>query len=391
MVRQQTKRGIGWALTLTGVLLALALVFLVFSRANDLGVPLEGNISEFALVTAIVLGVIILILIVLLLLRQGQKKEKEVQDARPFFVPEEQEGDVEPVQETGGPTRVRASQGRSKALQVIGHEPLIDGLQIIDKQTVTFPKTTNSALYVRDPVEVAPGQQIVVRTLIAGLPLPLGDMADRWTVQQELDRQAAERRPVARREPVAPAPVLAARRDVGDDIDDLIARRETRTYVRRTVTPAPVAVEAPKADVYYQYRGDVHPVIEVEGIGEVYAERLQAMGVETTARLMFEDVDKMADAIKAKPGEVRNWQAMAELMMVNGIGPQYAELLVRAGVTSIQEFKKRSAAEMAKQVAAYVDQRKSTITGQPLTERRIARFQEAAKPMRRVRCKIPEN
>lgn len=84
--------------------------------------------------------------------------------------------------------------------------------------------------------------------------------------------------------------------------------------------------------------GQVHPVIDVEGIGEHYSKELVALGLKDTRQLWNADTTYVAGALKVAPATVEGWQCMAELMAVNGVGKQYAELLVRADVSSIDEL-----------------------------------------------------
>lgn len=84
--------------------------------------------------------------------------------------------------------------------------------------------------------------------------------------------------------------------------------------------------------------GQIHPVIDVEGIGEHYSKLLNAMSIKDTKQLWNADTTYVAGALKVVPAAVEGWQCMAELMAVNGIGKQYAELLVRADVSSIDEL-----------------------------------------------------
>lgn len=118
---------------------------------------------------------------------------------------------------------------------------------------------------------------------------------------------------------------LSARQDVA-----FVAGRPTRngsTAPRNTVVVA---------DPFQG--GQVHPVIDVEGIGEHYSKELVALGLKDTKQLWNADTTYVAGALKVTPAAVGAWQCMAELMAVSGIGKQYAELLVRADVSSIDEL-----------------------------------------------------
>jgi len=104
--------------------------------------------------------------------------------------------------------------------------------------------------------------------------------------------------------------------------------REHRT--RRS----PHTSKGPAADPFDS--GQVHPVRDVEGIGELYGELLDGIEVRDTRKLWNADATYVAGALKITPSVVSGWQSMAELMAVTGIGKQYAELLVRADVSSIE-------------------------------------------------------
>ena len=80
------------------------------------------------------------------------------------------------------------------------------------------------------------------------------------------------------------------------------------------------------------------PVIQLEGIGPTYAERLRAVGIRTTTDLLAAEAPLVAEKIQADVPNVRRWQAMSRLIELNGIGPQYAELLVRAGYATVDDL-----------------------------------------------------
>jgi nucleotidyltransferase/DNA polymerase involved in DNA repair len=85
--------------------------------------------------------------------------------------------------------------------------------------------------------------------------------------------------------------------------------------------------------------GDISPVIDVEGVGPVFAEALKAMGIHDTRDLWQADNAAVATRVNVPVATVSKWQQMAELIAINGVGPQYAELLQRSGIGSIAELK----------------------------------------------------
>jgi predicted flap endonuclease-1-like 5' DNA nuclease len=85
--------------------------------------------------------------------------------------------------------------------------------------------------------------------------------------------------------------------------------------------------------------GDVSPVIDVQGIGPVFAQALDGMGIHDTRDLWAANAAAIATSLDAPLSTVHKWQQMAELIAIKGIGPQYAELLQRSGVGSIAELR----------------------------------------------------
>lgn len=89
-------------------------------------------------------------------------------------------------------------------------------------------------------------------------------------------------------------------------------------------------------------------IVDVEGIGPAYAEKLQAVGVRTTTRLLKEGATaKGRKELAAKSGVsgklILEWINRADLMRVKGIGAQFSDLLERAGVDSVKELRNRRA------------------------------------------------
>ncbi len=94
-----------------------------------------------------------------------------------------------------------------------------------------------------------------------------------------------------------------------------------------------------------------HKIIDVEGIGAVYAEKLKAAGVKTTEELLERCKTKtgrrkMAEATGIAEKLILKWTNHADLFRVNGIAGQFAELLEAAGVDTVKEFRHRVAANL---------------------------------------------
>lgn len=135
----------------------------------------------------------------------------------------------------------------------------------------------------------------------------------------------------------------------------------------------------------FGFKGDSHPVIDVEGIGPMWATRLDSCGVRTTDELCRSDPEALAHRMGEALETIRFWQQMAELMKVKGIGPQYAEALVRSGVHGIEDLKSRHPKELVGATNTWLDQQKQTVIKTRLTAQRVSTWQKNAKAMRRVK------
>ncbi|MBR2101588.1 MAG: DUF4332 domain-containing protein [Prevotella sp.] len=89
-----------------------------------------------------------------------------------------------------------------------------------------------------------------------------------------------------------------------------------------------------------------YKIIDVEGIGSVYAEKLLAAGVKDTD-ILLEKCAKpagrkaLAEETGISPKLILTWTNHADLIRINGVGPQFAELLEAAGVDTVKELKHR--------------------------------------------------
>jgi predicted flap endonuclease-1-like 5' DNA nuclease len=91
---------------------------------------------------------------------------------------------------------------------------------------------------------------------------------------------------------------------------------------------------------------------DVEGIGPTYGEKLAAAGVATTDDLLERGATASGrDRLEAETGIsgrlLLEWVNHADLMRIDGVGSEYADLLEAAGVDSCAELARRNAANLA--------------------------------------------
>jgi predicted flap endonuclease-1-like 5' DNA nuclease len=87
-------------------------------------------------------------------------------------------------------------------------------------------------------------------------------------------------------------------------------------------------------------------IIDVEGIGPKYTEKLKKVGIKTTEKLLKDGATPAGrKAIEEKSGIghelILKWVNNADLYRIKGVGSEYAELLEAAGVDTVVELGKR--------------------------------------------------
>ena len=127
-----------------------------------------------------------------------------------------------------------------------------------------------------------------------------------------------------------------------------------------------------------------YKIIDIQGIGPVYAEKLIAIGIETVDQLLEKGADaKGRQAIEEATGIrhdlVLTWVNHADLFRVKGIGPQFAELLEAAGVDTVKELLNRNAANLAAKMAEVNEEKH--LTRRTPVEKEIQKFIDIAKEL----------
>lgn len=94
-----------------------------------------------------------------------------------------------------------------------------------------------------------------------------------------------------------------------------------------------------------------YKIDEIEGIGSVYAQKLEAAGVKTTEALLEKAATpKQRKALAEETGIseklILKWANHADLFRIKGVAGQFAELLEAAGVDTVKELRHRVAANL---------------------------------------------
>ena len=94
-----------------------------------------------------------------------------------------------------------------------------------------------------------------------------------------------------------------------------------------------------------------YKVEEIEGIGPVLGEKLRAAGINTVDKLLEKAATKkqrqsLAEETGISEKQILKFTNMADLFRLNGVGQEYAELLEAAGVDTVPELAQRNAANL---------------------------------------------
>ena len=106
-----------------------------------------------------------------------------------------------------------------------------------------------------------------------------------------------------------------------------------------------------------------YKIIDLEGIGPVYAEKLVAAGVITADDLLERCAapkgrKELAEATGITEKLILKWTNYADMFRIHGIGPQFAELLEAAGVDTVKELSHRVPANLAAKVTEVNEEKK---------------------------------
>jgi predicted flap endonuclease-1-like 5' DNA nuclease len=88
-------------------------------------------------------------------------------------------------------------------------------------------------------------------------------------------------------------------------------------------------------------------IIDVEGIGPIYTQRLSAIGIKTTNKLLKKGAtpkgrEELAQKTGISADLILEWVNHADLFRIKGVGEEYSDLLEEAGVDTVPELAQRN-------------------------------------------------
>jgi predicted flap endonuclease-1-like 5' DNA nuclease len=126
---------------------------------------------------------------------------------------------------------------------------------------------------------------------------------------------------------------------------------------------------------------------EIEGVGPVYAGKLREAGVDTTDELLqVGGTPKGRKEIAEKSGlseaNILTWVNHVDLFRIKGVGEEYADLLEAAGVDTVVELAQRNPTNLHAALASANEQRKRV--RQLPSEAQVAEWVQQAKQLPRA-------
>lgn len=127
-----------------------------------------------------------------------------------------------------------------------------------------------------------------------------------------------------------------------------------------------------------------YKMIDIEGVGETYAKKLEEAGIKDSADLLKKAATRsgraeLEEATGISGKLILTWTNHADLCRINGVGPQYAEQLEAAGVDTVKELAHRVPKNLAEKMAE-VNAAKNLTNG-AVSEKEVAKWVEEAKTL----------
>jgi predicted flap endonuclease-1-like 5' DNA nuclease len=128
-------------------------------------------------------------------------------------------------------------------------------------------------------------------------------------------------------------------------------------------------------------------IIDVEGIGAVYAQKLVSVGITTTNKLLKKGATpKGRTELEEKTGIshdlILEWVNLCDLFRIKGVGEEYSDLLEEAGVDTVPELAQRNPENLYAKLVEINEMKK--LVRQLPSQRQVADWVEQAKSLPRA-------
>ena len=126
---------------------------------------------------------------------------------------------------------------------------------------------------------------------------------------------------------------------------------------------------------------------DIEGIGPIYAEKLNAAGVKTTDDLLNAGSlpsgrEELAEKTGISATLILEWVNLADLFRIKGVGEEYSDLLEEAGVDTVVELSRRNPENLHAKICEVNEEKK--LVRRPPTLNNVRSWIEQAKTLPRI-------
>jgi predicted flap endonuclease-1-like 5' DNA nuclease len=129
------------------------------------------------------------------------------------------------------------------------------------------------------------------------------------------------------------------------------------------------------------------PILKVEGIGKVYAEKLYNLGIKSTRDLLIKGRtsngrEDLAQKSGISPKLILEWVQDSDLMRIKGVSEEYSDLLDEAGVKDVTDLAKRDPADLLAKMLEAAE--KKNIVRKPPSLKQVINWIEQAKKLPKI-------
>ena len=127
-------------------------------------------------------------------------------------------------------------------------------------------------------------------------------------------------------------------------------------------------------------------ILDIEGIGPVYQQRLTAIGITSTNKLLKKGAThkgrkELAQKTDISGSLILEWVNHADLFRIKGVAEEYSDLLEEAGVDTVPELAQRNPENLYAKLVEVNDQKK--LVRQLPSQRQVADWVQQAKTLPR--------
>jgi len=128
-------------------------------------------------------------------------------------------------------------------------------------------------------------------------------------------------------------------------------------------------------------------VIDIEGVGPVYAKKLSEVGIKTTDDLLkagatAKDREELARKAGIDSKHILDWVNRSDLYRIKGVGQEYSDLLENVGVDTVVELANRVPENLLAKMLEVNKAKKLVRRPPPISS--VKNWVEQAKKLKRV-------